>query len=167
MRLIIVLRLFRESHAIEGIEAVNKEGRHRGRLIHLNAERRHPALKNIADHLRSSGRIPLTRQGEVLDTANGHQIAVSYQPSYAYWCEVETELPVSAWSKISEVELVIIKEDFEQFAASIRYKSGAVYLDACDAYAQTLAVTASKCIRYAPPKKKSSSLSDGRRAIHT
>lgn len=156
MKLILVLRLFRASHAKEGIEAKTKSGKKPyGTLIRSNAERLHPALKNIAEYLRSTSQIPVKRMGEVMQKVGDRWEVAGQQPAYSYWCEVETDSSASNWQSMREVEAVIAREEFDKFALSIRYMSGTRYVEACEQYAQSIELTAHDPIRYDPPRQES------------
>jgi hypothetical protein len=144
MRLFIASRLMSEHHAKTGIEA-------RGRLIDSNITRRFPALKNIAPHLASTGRLPDTREGNVLRQHNEKRVIDRTTAFHIFWCEIETSLSVDYWRAQKEVEVVIQREDFEIFAASIRHRSGAAYIEACENYADALEVCLRPEIGYAPP----------------
>lgn len=156
MKLILALRLFRASHAKEGIEAKTKSGKKpHGTLVHSNAERLHPALKNIAEYLRSTSQIPVKRMGEVMQKVGDRWEVAAQQPAYSYWCEVETDSPASDWRSMREVEAVIAREEFDIFALSIRYMAGTRYIEACERYAQSIELTAQDPIRYEPPRQQS------------
>lgn len=156
MKLYLVLRLFREWHAKKGVEATTKSGnKPHGKLIHLNAERLQPALKNIAEYLRSTGKIPTTRMGEVLKKVGDDWEVAAEQPAYAYWCEVETDTPASDWLKMREVEAVIEKDEFDKFALSIRCMSGTRYVEACEQYAQSLEISTKDAVGYEAPGQTS------------
>lgn len=150
MTLILALRLFREGHAKAGIEAMDKNGAARGKLIDIHVDRLSSALKNITRYLSSSGRLPALRRGEALGNEDGKTVSVT-QDCRLYWCEVETDLPLSFWESRHEVEVVIPKEEFEQFSLSIRCKSGIAYIDACEEYAQSITIHDGEVIRYMPP----------------
>ena len=153
MRLIIALRLFSENHAKLGIEANLKNSGPRGRLIDIHIERFHPALKNIIEYLRSTERLPATRVGNVMRTVDGKKTVERTEDCRLYWCEVETQLDISYWESLSEVEVVIAKDEFVKFAQSIRCRAGAAYITACEDYANELQVKASQPINYEPPRR--------------
>lgn len=155
MRLFIALRLFSENHARFGVEAPVKNHGPRGKLIDINVERFHSALKNIIEYLRTTGKIPATRQGNILRTVDGRKMVERTQDCRLYWCEVESDLPIEHWQTIAEVEAVIIKEDFVKFAQSIRCRAGAAYIAACEEYAENLPVKAVQPINYEPPRRPS------------
>lgn len=140
----------------EGIERTTKSGKKpRGTLIHSNAERLHPALKNIAEYLRSTNQIPTKRMGEAMEKVGDDWEVAAEQPAYSYWCEVETDSPASDWRSMREVEAVIVKEEFENFALSISYMAGTRYVEACEQYAQSIEITAHDPVRYEPPGRTS------------
>jgi hypothetical protein len=155
MRLFIALRLISEHHAKAGIEARGPNAHSRGQLIDSNIARRFPALKNIALHLTSTGKLPDTREGNVLQMQNGQCIAERTTSFRVFWCEIDTELPVDYWRAQKEVEVVIQREDFEIFAASIRHCGGAAYIEACEKYADALDVCLHPEIGYVPPRSSS------------
>lgn len=152
MRLLIALRLFSESHAKLGIEANRKNHGPNGRLIDIQIERFHPALKNIIDYLRASDRLPALRQGQVLRTVEGKKIIERSENCRLYWCEVETQLEADFWQSLAEVEMVIEKEEFMRFAQSIRCRSGSAYINACEEYAAALPIKPFQPICYEPPR---------------
>ena len=152
MKLYLVIRLFREWHAKNGIEARTKSGKKpHGKLIHSNADRLQPALKNVAEYLRSTDKIPSTRMGEVLKKVGGDWVVISEQPAHAYWCEVETDSPALDWLKMREVEAVIAKDEFDKFALSIRCMSGTRYVEACERFAESMEISTKDTVRYEPP----------------
>lgn len=155
MRLFITLRLISEHHAKAGIEARGPNAHSRGQLIDSNIARRFPALKNIALHLASTGKLPDTREGNVLQMQNGKCIAERTTSFRVFWCEIETDLPVDYWRVQKEIEVVIQREDFEIFAASIRHRGGAAYIEACENYADALEVCLHPEIGYVPPRSSS------------
>lgn len=156
MKLYLVLRLFREWHAKTGVETTTKSGKKpHGKLIHLNADRLQPALKNVAEYLRSTGKIPITRMGEVLKRAGDDWEVAAEQAANAYWCEIETDTPASEWLKMREVEAVIEKGEFDKFALSIRCMSGTRYVEACERYAQSVETSIKDAVRYEPPGQTS------------
>jgi len=155
MRLFIALRLMSEHHAKAGIEARGPNAHSRGQLIDSNITRRFPALKNIALHLASTGKLPDTREGNVLQMQNGQCIVERTTSFRVFWCEIDTELPADYWRAQKEVEVVIQREDFEIFAASIRHRGGAAYIEACENYADALEVCLHPEIGYVPPRSSS------------
>jgi hypothetical protein len=152
MRLFIALRLISEHHAKAGIEAHGPNAHSRGQLIDSNITRRFPALKNIALHLASTGRLPDTREGNVLQQHNEKRVIDRTTAFHIFWCEIETGLSVDYWRAQKEVEVVIQREDFEIFAASIRHRGGAAYIEACENYADALEVCLHSEIGYVPPR---------------
>lgn len=155
MRLFIALRLLNESHAKAGIETVGKNGKPRGELIDLNVTRFHPALRNINEYLRDNGYLPDVRQGARLRSEKGKKVVEGTQDCRLYWCEIETDLSVEYWCSLQEVEAVIPRDDFNKFVLSIRYKSGAAYISACEEYAKHLPLNIPKAVAYEPPARKS------------
>lgn len=155
MRLFIALRLFSENHARLGVEATVKSHGPRGKLVDINVDRFHPALKNIIEYLRSTGKMPATRQGNILRTVDGQKMVERTQDCRLYWCEVESNLPIEHWKSLTEVEAVIIKDEFVKFAQSIRYRAGAAYIAACEEYAENIPVKAVQLINYEPPRRPS------------
>ncbi len=153
VRLFVALRLFSENHARLGIEANLKNHGPRGKLIDIHIERFHPALKNIIEHLRTHGKLPATRQGNILRTVDGQKTIERTEDCRLYWCEVETDLDLPHWEALAEVEAVIRKDDFTKFAQSIRCRAGAAYITACEEYAQHLPVKTSQPINYEPPRR--------------
>ncbi|MBC6904210.1 hypothetical protein DWB84_01820 [Saccharophagus sp. K07] len=150
MRLFIALRLFNESHAKAGIESPLK-GKPRGKLIDLNITRFHPALRNINEYLRDHGFLPETRQGFVLYKDGGKKTEETQENCRLYWCEIETDLSIDYWQSVQEVEAIIPREEFNKFVLSIRYKSGAAYISACEEYAKSVWVHTPQILRYQPP----------------
>ena len=150
MRLFIALRLFSESHAKAGIESPLK-GQARGRLIDSNVTRLHPALRNINEYLRDHGLLPEIRQGFALRKANNQKVEETQENCRVYWCEIETDLPMEYWQSVQEVEAIISREEFNRFVLSIRYKSGAAYIAACEEYAKNIPIHAPQILRYEPP----------------
>jgi hypothetical protein len=155
VRLFLALRLFSESHAKLGIEATSKNSGPRGRLIDVHIERFHPALKNIIEYLRTSGRLPATREGSVLRTENGKKIVERTEQCRLYWCEIESNRDIAFWESLAEVEVVIEKDEFVKFAQSIRCRAGAAYIAACEEYADQLAIKTTAPISYEPPRRTS------------
>ena len=156
MRLFIALRLLSEQHAKLGVEACTQDHRPRGKLIDANVTRRHPSLKNISSYLTSTGALPDIRKGVVLRSDAGEKQAEREADFRLYWCEIDTELKAEYWYSQREVEVVIGRDDFSQFAASIRHKAGAAYIEACEKYAQTLRINEPNKVGYEPPRKTSS-----------
>jgi len=150
MRLFIALRLFNESHAKAGIEAP-KKGKPLGRLVDVNITRFHPALRNINEFLRDNDFLPEIRQGYVLHRENDGKKAERLENCRLYWCEIETDLPVEYWSGLQEVEAVLPRDEFNKFVLSIRYKSGAAYISACEEFAKTIPIHIPQVLRYEPP----------------
>lgn len=151
MRLFIALRLFNESHAKAGVEA-SVNGRSRGKLIDINITRFHPALRNVNEYLKTTGQLPELRQGEVLRSVDGRQEVESIVDCRLYWCEVETDQPVEYWCSLREVEAVIPRDEFNKFVLSIRYRSGAAYIEACEEFAQQIHINHLYAVRYEPPR---------------
>jgi hypothetical protein len=136
MRLFVALRLLSEQYAKPAIEASNQVDLPKSTLVDANVARHHPALKNICSYLISAGVLPEMRRGKVLRQPGGER-EVDLR---LYWCEIETELSAHDWYSRAGVEVVIAKEEFTKFTASIRHKSGSHYVIACETYAQTLRV---------------------------
>jgi hypothetical protein len=155
VRFFIALRLFSENHARLGVETTVKNHGPRGKLIDINVERFHSALKNVIEYLRSTGKLPATRQGNILRTVAGQKTVERTQDCRLYWCEVESTLPIEHWQSIAEVEAVIIKDEFVRFAQSIRCRAGAAYIAACEEYAENLPIKAVHPINYEPPRRPS------------
>src|SRR5688572_24404296 len=103
VRLFIALRLFSENHARLGVEAPVKNHGPRGKLVDINVERFHSALKNVIEYLRTNGKMPATRQGNILRTVDGQKTVERTQDCRLYWCEVESMLPIEYWQSIAEV----------------------------------------------------------------
>lgn len=154
MRLLIALRLFSENHAKPGIEANLKNSGPKGRLIDIHIERFHSALKNIIESLRATDRLPALRPGQVLRTVDGEKMVERTENCRLYWCEVETHMEISFWESLAEVEVVIDKEEFMKFAQSIRCRSGAAYISACEEYASELSINPFQPICYEPPRPR-------------
>lgn len=153
MRLFVALRLFSENHARLGVEASIKPHGLRGKLIDINIERFHPALKNVIEYLRTNGALPATRPGNILKTVDGKKTVERTQDCRLYWCEVESSLGIEHWQAIAEVEAVIIKDEFIKFAQSIRCRAGAAYIGACEEYAENLYIKTVQSINYEPPRR--------------
>ena len=138
MRLIIALRLPNDSHAKAGIEA-GHNGKPRGELVDVNITRLHPALRNISEYLRDSGALPEFRSPERPRRGRpSSKTTLAQENCRLYWCEVETDLNLEDWFAMPEVEAVIAREEFNKFVLSIRCKSGAAYIAACEDYARKL-----------------------------
>jgi hypothetical protein len=139
MRLFIALRLLNDSQAKAGIEA-DHNGNPRGELVDLNITRFHPALRNISEYLRDSGALPEFRSPERPRRGRpSSKTTLAPQENHRlYWCEVETDLSMEDWFAMLEVEAVIAREEFNKFVLSIRCKSGAAYIAACEDYARKL-----------------------------
>jgi hypothetical protein len=152
MRLFVALRLLSEQHAKLGVEACSQDDRPRGKLIDANVTRHHPALKNISSFLASTGFLPETRKGLVLRSEAGEKQIDREADFRLYWCEIETELDEDYWYSQREVEAVIAKDEFTKFAASIRHKAGAAYVEACEKYAQSLRINIPGQVGYEPPR---------------
>lgn len=134
MRLFVALRLLNEQHAKPAIEAKSRVEGPGGVLIDANIARHHPALKNIWSYLISAGLLPEKRRAKV----SLHDGIEREAELRLYWCEVETELTAEDWRLRQNVEMVIAKDEFSKFAASIRHKAGASYVIACEKYALTM-----------------------------
>lgn len=147
------MRLLSEQHAKPGIESCSQENRPRGKLIDANVMRHHPALKNISSYLASTGILPERRRGLVLRSEAGEKQVEREADFRLYWCEIDTDLAEDYWFSQREVEAIILKDDFTKFAASIRHKAGAAYVEACEKYAQTLHINEPSKIGYEPPRK--------------
>lgn len=153
MRLFVALRLLSEQHAKAFVEAANHLGLPTGHLIDANVGRRHPALKNICSYLISSGALPETRR----EKANPQVDSEREVDLRLYWCEIDTESSADEWSARQRVEMVVSKDEFTKFTASIRYKAGADYVIACEKYAHAF-------IHVGEPSFKSSHQSAGQAA---
>lgn len=152
MRLFIALRLISEHHAKSGLEARGPGGQKRGQLIDSNITRLYPALRNIAQHLAFTGKLPDTREGNVLQMKNGKCIVERTTSFRIFWCEVESDLPQEYWRSQREVEAVIVKREFESFVAAIRHRGGSPYIQACEEYADEIEVYQHPDIGYVPPR---------------
>ena len=138
MRIFIALRLLNESQAKATIESHTAQGQ-RGQLVDLNITRLHPALRNINEYLRDHDMLPEFRRPE--RTRRVRPSTKHVQGEYRlWWCEVETELSVDTWMAVAGVEAVISKDEFTKFVLSIRCKSGAAYIAACEDYARKLPI---------------------------
>jgi hypothetical protein len=157
MRLFIALRLLNESQAKTTIEeAVTKKAAiegtaqpQRGELVDLNITRFHPALRNINEYLRDHDILPEFRRPERArrgrpSSASKQLQATAQGDCRLFWCEVETELTADAWMAVAGVEAVISKDEFSKFVLSIRCKSGAAYIAACEDYARKLPIVRSE-----------------------
>lgn len=144
MRFFIALRLLNDSQAKALIEGTSAQSQ-RGELVDLNITRLHPALRNINEYLRDHDILPefrhptRARRGRPSSTAKSSQLN-DQAGSRLYWCEVETELPADSWTAMPEVEAVIPKDEFAKFVLSIRCKSGAAYIAACEDFARKLPI---------------------------
>jgi hypothetical protein len=148
MRLIVALRLVSKQHAKYGIESISKSGKQKGVLIDSDVTRLSPALKNVAQRLASTGRLPDTRPGKVFQEERRQRIYKRTADFHVRWCEVETTLGKEYWKALREVEAVIPKDDLENFMSSIRHYRGATYLEACDKYADELDVKLDPLVEY-------------------
>lgn len=155
MRLFIALRLISEHHAKAGIGARGPNAHSRGQLIDSNITRRFPALKNIVLHLASTGKLPDTREGNVLQMQNGKCTVERTTSFRVFWCEIETDLPPDYWRSQKEVETVILKDEFEKFASTIRHHGGTAYIEACENFADTQEICLHPGIGYMPPRSTS------------
>ncbi len=157
MHLIIALRLFSQSHAKPGIEQKDRSGTPLGHLIDTHVDRLHQALKNIIGYHQERGSLPPVRSGEVLEETQGGGYRVTRSAEcHLHWCLIETERPSAFWEERPEVELVIPYDRFQEFTQSIRGRVGALYLNACDEFAEQLEPNSKWPIRYPPPTRQSS-----------
>lgn len=150
MRIFIALRLLNDSQAkatIEGASENVKARNNQNELIDLNVTRFHPALRNINEYLRDHEILPefrrpeRARRGRPSSATKQLQVTTQTQGDCRLvWCEVETDLTVEAWMSVQGVEAVISKEEFNKFVLSIRCKSGAAYIAACEDYARKLPI---------------------------
>lgn len=143
MRIFIALRLLNESQAKATIEGSNGKSHNQSELIDLNITRFHPALRNINEYLRDHEILPEFRRPERArrgrPSSASKQLQASAQGDQRLvWCEVETDLTAEDWMSVSGVEAVIPREEFNKFVLSIRCKSGAAYIAACEDYARKL-----------------------------
>lgn len=139
MRLFVALRLPNDSHAKTAIEGVHTNENARGELVDLNITRFHPALRNINEYLRDSGALPEFRKPERARRGRpSNKQPLEADNCRLFWCEVETDLALEDWYAMQEVEAVIAREEFNKFVLSIRCKSGAAYIAACEDYARKL-----------------------------
>lgn len=155
MRVYLALRLFHANHVRFGIESRFGSQGPRGQVIDQNIERLHPALKNIIEYLRASGKIPVVRAGTLIRREGEKEVEEVCENCRVHWCEVETDLNEDYWRGLAEVEAVILKEEFATFTQSIRHRGGSNYIEACERYADQLPVCASRAIRYEAPKVRS------------
>jgi len=155
MRLLIALRLLSEQHAKPGIESCSNGDQPKGKLIDANVTRHHPALKNISSYLASAGQLPEIRKGHILRAEGGKPHIEREADFRLYWCEIETELAAEYWYGQREVEVVIPKDGFTKLVSSIRHKSGANYVEACEQYARTLHISVPEQVGYRPPSRSS------------
>lgn len=144
MRLFIALRLLNESQAKATVEGENAREQ-RGELVDLNITRFHPALRNINEYLRDHEILPELRRPERARRGRPSSASKQMQENAQgdcrlFWCEVETDLAAEAWMAVAGVEAVIPKDEFNKFVLSIRCKSGAAYIAACEDFARKLRV---------------------------
>lgn len=152
MRVILALRLFKKEHAALGIESGSGSGKTKGKLIDMNVDRLHPVLKNIIDYHTWKGTLVPIRKGDVLSRkADGSTVVERTADCRLYWCLVESDLPLAYWRSRREVEAVLPQEDLDTFALSIRHRSGASYIDACEQFAREMTIFPERLIRYIPP----------------
>lgn len=144
MRYLICLQLFSESDARLAVERAEpkyspwyRKGEVRGELIDTQVERLHLSLKNIGSYLSDQGQLPFSYRGIENRLSDGELVALKKDVK-AYWCEVESELPIEFWLSKFEVAYVLPYADFLTWSKSIRAMYGAAYLDACEAYAKKL-----------------------------
>lgn len=155
MRVILALRLFKKEHAVFGIEGESGVGKTKGTLVDINVDRLHPVLKNIIDFHTCNGTLPPTRKGEVLSRNRDDSTSIEGTADCRlYWCLVETTLPVAFWETRHEVEAVLSQEALDAFAASIRHRSGAAYIEACEQFAREMPLPPTRAIRYVPPGRR-------------
>jgi hypothetical protein len=136
MRLFVALRLLSEQYVKPAVEATNQVDSPNDMLIDANVARHHPALKNICSFMTSAGILPEKRRGKVHSHAGVEREA----DLRLYWCEIDTQRTPDDWYSQQNVEVVIFKDEFVKFTASIRHKAGAAYVIACEKYAQTLRI---------------------------
>jgi len=148
--LILAIRLFQKDHARAAIEGVNNNGESRGKLIDMEVDRLYPALKNIINFHLKEGSLAPTVKGEVIQPSAEGELVKEVDCSL-FWCEVETSLPVSYWLSRYEVQSVISKHEFNEFALSIRSKQGIQYIDACEEFARSITIKP-VFVRYMPPR---------------
>ena len=144
MRLFIALRLLNESQAKAAVQGDTKQSQ-RGELVDLNITRFHPALRNINEYLRDHKILPEfsrpERQRRGRPSSAAKQLQANVQGDQRlFWCEVETEMAADSWMSVAGVEAVISKEEFNKFVLSIRCKSGAAYIAACEDFARKLPI---------------------------
>jgi hypothetical protein len=130
-----------ESQAKAAVEG----GTNQGELVDLNITRFHPALRNINEYLRDHEILPEFRRPERArrgrPSSASKQLQASAQGDQRlFWCEVETDLAAEYWMAVAGVEAVISKDEFNKFVLSIRCKSGAAYIAACEDFARNLRV---------------------------
>lgn len=155
MHFIIALRLFSQSHAKPGIEQKDCAGTPLGHLVDTQVDRLYPALKNIIGYHHERGNLPPVRSGEILEeTQNGGYQVIRTAECRLHWCLIETERPAAFWEERPEVELVIPYDRFRAFTQSIRGRVGALYLNACDEFAEQLQPNSQRPIRYPPPARQ-------------
>lgn len=149
------MRLFSQTHAKFGVEAIEETGQRRGKLVDINVERKYSALKNITDYHVNQGTLPVLREGTILRKAeDGFHEVDREADCRLYWCEIDSDMPVEFWQSRREVEAVITKEELEQFMVQIRGRTGANYIEACEAFARTISVHSADAIRYIPPRPR-------------
>ncbi|WP_027330042.1 hypothetical protein [Marinimicrobium agarilyticum] len=155
MHLIIALRLFSQSHARPGIEQKDRSGKPLGHLVDTHVDRLHQALKNVIGYHQERGSLPPVRVGEVLEEAQGGGYRVARKAEcQLHWCLIETDRSAAFWEARPEVELVIPYERFQTFTQAIRGRVGALYLNACDEFAEQLEPNSQRPIRYPPPARQ-------------
>lgn len=156
MRVILALRIFKKEHAVLGIESQFGSDKVKGKLIDMNVDRLYPILKNIIDYHTWKGTLPPTRKGDVLSRRGDGSVMVERTADCRlYWCLVDTDLPIAFWASRFEVEAVLTQEALDSFASSIRHKSGASYIDACEQFAREMNLPPASPIRYVPPDSRS------------
>lgn len=144
MRYLICLQLFSEVDARPAIESPESKkspwyraGENRGQLIDTQVERLHLSLKNIGNYLSDQGQLPFGFRG-LENRYRGGELNQLKKDVKAYWCEVESDLPMEFWLSKYEVAYVMPQAEFLQWSKSIRAMAGANYLDACEDYAKAL-----------------------------
>lgn len=144
LRYLICLQLFSESDARLAIERAEpkyspwyRAGEIRGQLIDTQVERLHLSLKNIGSYLADQGQLPFSYRGIENRLRDGELVALKKDVK-AYWCEVESDLPIEFWLSKFEVAYVLPQAEFLDWSKSIRAMYGAAYLDACEDYAKKL-----------------------------
>lgn len=153
MRLFVALRLPSEHFAKPVVAFCGESDVFKSSVIDANIARHHPALKNVISYLILSGTLPEKIKRKISALPTGEQDREA--DFRLYWCEIDTDLPVDHWYAQIHVEVVIPKEEFSKFAASIRHKSGAAYVVACETYAQSLRVNGSDLALCAAPPAES------------